>query len=421
MKKRIFFVVSLVFLIITIAATVYLISIPKGEQDIRRSASPSSTTLRVASYNIMYPAQTNNRLDRLAEYVSEKKIDVIAIQETYGYFDDGPKWKPSWKGRDSTLEYLRERLRVYGWPMYQTPGWGKAHKDTSFLSRYTFNAKNSDEYKEIKGINTKIKMIKIRVDKKPVRIYSIHPVGHLEDRRRTLNRAINDAKSHKEEYFILGDYNIDLHSPIYKEMSDEHKSACDPVKKKSMCTDSVNDNVWNRYNQFDDQIPAIGTIDHVFMKKNSNWTVKNAYIDKNAGDDYVWPTPGKPKGISDHYPVIVNFEYGKVCVPNCNNKKCGESDSCGGKCSGSCPSGRVCRNYKCIKKDNPKPKPKPKPPQSNKADLNNDGRVDIRDLSIILNNWRWKNGQGNDAQKADVNDDGKIDLLDVAVVLGEWG
>jgi hypothetical protein len=55
--------------------------------------------------------------------------------------------------------------------------------------------------------------------------------------------------------------------------------------------------------------------------------------------------------------------------------------------------------------------------QDPKADLNNDSKVDILDLSILLSNWN-KIGNG---LKGDINADGKVSVMDLSILLSNWG
>src|SRR3954470_21774597 len=48
------------------------------------------------------------------------------------------------------------------------------------------------------------------------------------------------------------------------------------------------------------------------------------------------------------------------------------------------------------------------------ADVNNDGKVDVFDLSKVLADWD-KTGA------ADVNGSGKVDIFDLSLVLSNWG
>lgn len=57
----------------------------------------------------------------------------------------------------------------------------------------------------------------------------------------------------------------------------------------------------------------------------------------------------------------------------------------------------------------PNPNPAPKP-----ADLNNDGKVNIADLSILLSNW------GKAGVPADLNNSGKVDIADLSILLTNW-
>jgi Dockerin type I domain len=49
------------------------------------------------------------------------------------------------------------------------------------------------------------------------------------------------------------------------------------------------------------------------------------------------------------------------------------------------------------------------------GDLNNDGVVNITDLSILLTNW------GTSNQIADINNDGKVNISDLSIMLSHWG
>ncbi len=54
--------------------------------------------------------------------------------------------------------------------------------------------------------------------------------------------------------------------------------------------------------------------------------------------------------------------------------------------------------------------------QQRRADLNNDGKVDIVDLSIML---FWYN-KPNPPPKIDLSSDGKVDLVDISIMLYYW-
>jgi hypothetical protein len=49
------------------------------------------------------------------------------------------------------------------------------------------------------------------------------------------------------------------------------------------------------------------------------------------------------------------------------------------------------------------------------ADLNNDSKVDILDLSMVLTKW------GTADPVADINDDGRVDINDLSILLSKWG
>lgn len=49
------------------------------------------------------------------------------------------------------------------------------------------------------------------------------------------------------------------------------------------------------------------------------------------------------------------------------------------------------------------------------GDLNGDGRINIRDLSILLSRWRSTN------KTSDLNDDGRVDVRDLSILISRWG
>ncbi len=53
-----------------------------------------------------------------------------------------------------------------------------------------------------------------------------------------------------------------------------------------------------------------------------------------------------------------------------------------------------------------------------RGDLNNDNKVNITDLSILLSNW---NKAGVPASQGDVNGSGKVDISDLSILLSNWG
>lgn len=54
------------------------------------------------------------------------------------------------------------------------------------------------------------------------------------------------------------------------------------------------------------------------------------------------------------------------------------------------------------------------PPPIVTGDLNNDKKVDIFDLSILLSNWNKTGGV------ADINKSGKVDIFDLSILLSNW-
>jgi hypothetical protein len=61
-----------------------------------------------------------------------------------------------------------------------------------------------------------------------------------------------------------------------------------------------------------------------------------------------------------------------------------------------------------------------KPIKKQKADLNGDGLVDMRDLSILLYHWTSSIFYTPYNKNADLNGDGIINLSDVSLMLSRW-
>lgn len=60
--------------------------------------------------------------------------------------------------------------------------------------------------------------------------------------------------------------------------------------------------------------------------------------------------------------------------------------------------------------------PPPAPSPTFGPDLNNDGKVDIQDIGIMLSYW------GNITKpRSDLNQDGKVDIIDLGILLSAWG
>lgn len=94
------------------------------------------------------------------------------------------------------------------------------------------------------------------------------------------------------------------------------------------------------------------------------------------------------------------------CTPNCTNRECGD-DSCGGDC-GPCDNGDLCllnKPNQCGSKEEA-------------GDINADGRIDHKDLSSVLSNWKWKRTPRK--VSADLNQDGTVNARDLATILNNW-
>jgi hypothetical protein len=63
------------------------------------------------------------------------------------------------------------------------------------------------------------------------------------------------------------------------------------------------------------------------------------------------------------------------------------------------------------------PEPTPTPEPTVTGDVNGDGKVNIRDISIMLTNWRKTSAT---RAQGDVNGDGKVNIFDLSVILTQW-
>ena len=62
------------------------------------------------------------------------------------------------------------------------------------------------------------------------------------------------------------------------------------------------------------------------------------------------------------------------------------------------------------------PTPSPSASPAKRGDLNNDGRVNVLDLSVMLSNW-GRTG----TNIADLNNDQRVNVLDLSIMLSNWG
>ena len=69
----------------------------------------------------------------------------------------------------------------------------------------------------------------------------------------------------------------------------------------------------------------------------------------------------------------------------------------------------------------PPPDPPPNPPDSPKPDLNGDGEVDIRDITIVAKVYGISRGQSEYNQYADLDGNDIIDIRDVTIVAVNFG
>jgi hypothetical protein len=61
-----------------------------------------------------------------------------------------------------------------------------------------------------------------------------------------------------------------------------------------------------------------------------------------------------------------------------------------------------------------------KPIKKQKADLNGDGRVDMKDSSILLYHWTSSIFYTPYNKDADLNEDSRINLKDISLLLTHW-
>lgn len=56
-------------------------------------------------------------------------------------------------------------------------------------------------------------------------------------------------------------------------------------------------------------------------------------------------------------------------------------------------------------------------PPSKTGDLNNDTKVDVFDLSMLLSRWQQQTAN----EPADINNDGAVNVFDLSILLSKWG
>jgi endonuclease/exonuclease/phosphatase family metal-dependent hydrolase len=454
---KIFSTIIIISLFVIIVITVRRI-ISNEDLYLRDEASSQGEkVLTLITYNIRYNGQTDERLAQISQYLASRNPDIIAIQETYGFKKDGPKWD-GFPDRKDTLEFIQKEMQKKGINMYITPGWGKGFRDTSLLSKFPIEG-----YEEQQAGDLPAKIIKIKFYNIYLRIASIHSLGDACQASKTIINKMNTFSDTVN--FIMGDFNTSRGTACYNEfISGKYVSGCDTFKVEK-CVDTVNEIEWTPC-KYKSEGCNNGpyAIDHILYDKDSNFQVIDAYSDTNMK-------------ASDHFPVIVKFKYKESCVPNClgkqcgsdgcggscgscsgenvctkgncvcqancTNKECGESDGCSGKCTacesgytcntntwkcesgacqkictskqcgddgcggscGSCTEGEGCVDNQCqeIEYD---------------IDINGDGKIDMSDLTIILSNWKWEKEPRDD--KADINGDESVNMVDVSIILNNW-
>jgi hypothetical protein len=99
------------------------------------------------------------------------------------------------------------------------------------------------------------------------------------------------------------------------------------------------------------------------------------------------------------------------CISECNGKECGD-DSCGGSC-GDCNENETCKNGSCVvdEEDNN---------GEFDVDLNDDGKINLADYQIFVNDYKESKETGEVKYRSDFNEDGRLNLADYQIFEEEY-
>jgi endonuclease/exonuclease/phosphatase family metal-dependent hydrolase len=301
-KKKVLPLISLLLLSIFLIIILNAVKKPPDIKEERAALLVSSDLLTVATYNLHWDGQSEDRRDHHAQFIKDNQISIIALQEPKGWRED-PQPSEGWHDFNM-VERLFNQLAVIGWDMYPDDpvyqeNW--INRDTNLLSRYEISEWEnlSDELKQNGVYVTYAKTMIINVEGKIIRVFNVHSGGNT---CLALTKILEKAETYPEQDVILfGDFNLGLNNPNCPTWDNilnnyNYYTACDPENDIS-CEDTVNDPVFNRH--YDHGV-AYYVADHILLKKNSNWQVSHSYVD-TTGPNF------DPEGKilrSDHYPVI---------------------------------------------------------------------------------------------------------------------
>jgi hypothetical protein len=85
------------------------------------------------------------------------------------------------------------------------------------------------------------------------------------------------------------------------------------------------------------------------------------------------------------------------------------------KITATVPAGSVTGNFSINQGQATSPQPFTVTTSAKPGDLNNDGTVNITDLSILLSSWNTTNST------ADINKDSTVNILDLSILLSNYG
>lgn len=237
-------------------------------------------TLRTMSFNILWSFQSLERIETLAEYIRDKQLDVVALQEVYGFWNECcHNFEP---GDRNTAEHLVHRLEELGWPMQRSEI--TLRRSVVFLSRYPMTDIETHPLGG-KSHNLQTAMIELPDGHGSFRVGNHHPepdVDECEHATKIMN--VLDELPY-EQTVLFGDFNTLSDAPCMSRYLASLQRSC-PVDHPD-CTDTVED----------ERHYAIDMILHSREPAGdfaSTWQVLDAYSDQT-------------NHVSDHLPVLAVF------------------------------------------------------------------------------------------------------------------
>ncbi|MBD3362488.1 hypothetical protein GF362_02105 [Candidatus Dojkabacteria bacterium] len=273
-RKRMGSSVLIVFLLIALLIIILLISQSIRNQSTAPELSEASDSfakeeITLMSFNVLYK-KLEQRMNEITDYIASKQPDFICMQEIY---------------TNNNYKTLKKQLKEKGWEMNS-----KQELDyMAIFSRYPIEDYQTYSDAQDRRIMTfQVTLPSGHI----VRLFNIHPntKNPCKSNLELLKIQKNYENNNK---FLLGDFNMSEKASCYTNFLTNFYEACNPVLA-DQCTDSVNDEVWHKLSGGKGENST--TIDHIFVSKNSEWKVVEAYIDHNMKS-------------SDHFPVIAKMEY----------------------------------------------------------------------------------------------------------------